>query len=222
MKQISRTELNDIIAANVILFGSTTRPVLMLTPDGEIIKSIYQRKFISRSTLIPQAKRFARNSKRLSEVGVCAPKVNRTLFCSEVPVHMVIYPRIPGEDLRTICKRGDLGILKKFAEYLAYLHASGVYFRAIHLGNILNVEGGTMGLIDIADLQVKSPPLSAFTRARNIAHLFNIDDDKSFFLEMGVSAFLDAYYEHAGLNNLQKQLVQWRMNLSMDDEMKHG
>lgn len=222
MKQITRGQLNALIAANTILFGTPSRPVLMLTPEGEIVKSIYQRKLISRSTLVPQAKRFASNSEKLRSIGILAPEVSKTMFCSEIPVHMVVYPRIPGEDLRTICMQGNLDILVEFAEYLAHLHAAGVYFRAIHLGNILKVEGQGMGLIDIADLQIKRAPLSAFTRARNIAHLFGIDDDKSFFLEFGVSRFLDVYSRFAALSGLQRRLLQWRMNWSTSEEMKHN
>lgn len=220
MKQISRGELDAYVAANTILFGTLSRPALMLTPEGEIVKSIYQRKLISRSTLLPQAKRFANNSDKLRRIGILAPEVSKTMFCSEVPVHMVVYPRIPGEDLRTICMQGDLDILVEFAEYLAHLHAMGVYFRAIHLGNILKVDGHGMGLVDIADLKIKRGPLPVFTRARNIAHLFGIDDDQSFFLEFGVSRFLDVYSRFAALSGLQRRLLQWRMDWSTAEEMK--
>jgi len=46
----------------------------------------------------------------------------------------------------------------------------GIYFRSLHLGNIVLTPEGSLGLIDIADLSFQRRPLSKAKARRNLAH----------------------------------------------------
>jgi hypothetical protein len=53
-------------------------------------------------------------------------------------------------------------LLDSLARFIRHLHRQGVYFRSLHLGNILQLPGGNYGLIDILDLQHKRRPLNSW------------------------------------------------------------
>ncbi|MOA52408.1 hypothetical protein D3C78_1757000 [compost metagenome] len=50
------------------------------------------------------------------------------------------------------------------------LHQSGIYFRSLHLGNIVVTPEGKLGLIDVADMRFLRSPLSARLVKRNLQH----------------------------------------------------
>jgi len=216
MKQITRNEFESSVSRNTVLFGSIDRPGIMLTPDGDIVKCFYQRKRITRSALFPPAKRFAANSRELARKDIIAPMVTETLSCPEVPVDMVVYPKIEGEEIRDLCAAGDFSVLGDFAAYLAELHSKGIYFRAIHLGNVLSFKASAMALIDIADLKSHRMPLSLFARARNLAHLFERDDDKVFFRQYGIEKFLQEYFQRADLSRFTQMLLRWQLRNAIE------
>ena len=220
MKYLNKSELDTFVANNAIMFGSREKPGLMLTPAGEVVKCVYPRRRFSKTTLMPAVQAFANNGKKLRERGIAAPDVSEVSCCKDVPVFMVSYPKLHGEDLRQLCEQGDISILAEFARYLAYLHKLGIYFRALHLGNILKMDSGGLGLIDIADLKTQNSALHVFVRGRNIARLLNVDEDKDFFSRFGVQRFLDTYFEAANLGDLQKRIVMFRMNIRLDADVK--
>ena len=53
----------------------------------------------------------------------------------------------------------------------------------------------TFALIDLASAQCKRNPLSTSQRARNIAHLFNENDDSVILDEYGKDLFLQDYFD---------------------------
>lgn len=216
MKRISREDLDNLIEDSTLLLGKVERPGQLLTSKNEIAKFFYKRKRISTSTFLPQADRFRVNSIRLSQCGVKAPKVNDSFYCEDLPVHIVIYDLIEGIDFREHCSKGELDCLGILPEYLSQLHDTGVYFRAIHLGNIVKCPSGENALIDISDLSVKSGSLSIFRRARNIAHLIDTEEDREYFNAYGLDRFLQAYFEACGCSQLKRRLFMYRFNLALN------
>ena len=219
MKVLDPNELKQFIKANKILYGTPEHPGIMMSPSGEIIKSFFRRKTISTSTIFPQAIRFEANCRKLFERGINGPIVKDTIYCKEVPVHMVIYDRLEGVDLRELSQREAKSTLTRLPEYLADLHAAGIFFRAIHLGNIL-VHNDAMSLIDISDLKTQTSPLGSFRRARNLAHLFNSELDKALFLAYGLNQFVEEYIQTSGLSGYGRWLFQNRLRLGLDEEMR--
>lgn len=129
----------------------------------------------------PYAKRFINNAKKLNNLKIptisplalyCLPHLQRTA------VH---YKPVLGSTLRELSKTpADLRpLFEKFGEFLAELHQKGVYFRSIHLGNVVLQDAGDFALIDIADLKIFSKPLSEHRRKRNMRHLLRPEQDNS-------------------------------------------
>jgi len=220
MRIVTYNELTAFIAENEVVLGTAERPGLMLTPDNEIVKSFYRRKRFSTSTFIPQAMRFVRNGRKLLEKGIVGPVANDVIYCPEIPVHMVIYQKLAGDDLREMCAAGKIQCLVRLPEYLADLHDRGIFFRAIHLGNIL-FDGANMAIIDVSDLSTKNQPLNVFQRVRNFAHLLNSEDDKAYFASFGVHDFITAYLKAAALRGVRERIFTARLRSSLDEDVLH-
>ena len=153
------------------------------------------------------------------EKGISAPVVKDIIHCPEYPLHMVVYDRIDGKDLRELCDELGSSQLGLVPEYLAHLHQQGVFFRAIHLGNLI-YNGDTLCLIDIADVHIRQTPLSILQRARNVAHLINSDLDKARFTSYGVNRFVTEYLDTQHFNSVQRWLFYARLNWSLDVDMR--
>lgn len=221
MKTLGREQLSQFIRENKLLDGTIERPGIMLTPAGEIVKSFYRRKIISTATFFPQAHQFQASGLKLIKRDIPAPVVKEIIYCEDIPVHMVIYDRLEGVDVRELCGSTGVGCLSQLPGYLAHLHDLGVYFRAIHLGNIL-IYGDVISLVDISDLSVANSSLGIFKRARNLAHLFNSEDDKAYFVTYGVGKFIQEYIEVSGIPSVQRWPLVKRLHLALDDDMYHA
>ena len=68
-------------------------------------------------------------------------------------------------------------MLPALGAFIAKLHDRGVYFRSLHLGNIVMTPEGTLGLIDIADMRFSRGQLTASQRKRNLRHLLRYPSD---------------------------------------------
>ncbi len=218
MQTIDRVQLSQFINDKQVLEGTVERPGLMLTPAGEIVKFFYRRKIISTATIFPQALQFESSSQKLLVRDIPAPIVKEIIYCQEIPVHMVIYDRLDGVDVRELCGSTGVECLVRLPGFLAHLHKIGIYFRAIHLGNIL-VYDDIISLVDISDLSVQKFSLGVFKRARNLAHLFNSEADKTFFVRYGVNKFIQEYIEVSKLGAAQGWLFEKRLRLALDSDM---
>lgn len=185
------------------------QPKVLESTQGEMIKVFYRRKGWSSSHLWPHAKRFVRNAQALQTRAISASKVHAIYSCPTKQCHVVIYPKVTGEQLRE-CLSSHTQLLPKFAQFLAQLHGKGVFFRGIHLGNVLyDAKLQELHLIDFADLKVFKHPLSLHHRARNLAHLFKNKEDKPIFLSFGLEDFLADYGQAAGLAKWQQRMMIW-------------
>lgn len=84
-----------------------------------------------------------------------------------------MYRPLAGQTLKDIYLQAPdafLNEVPRLAAFIRDLHNKGIYFRSLHLGNIVLTPEGSLGLIDIADMSVQSRPLSAAKARRNLAH----------------------------------------------------
>ncbi|MBQ0798945.1 MAG: hypothetical protein KBT63_06635 [Porticoccaceae bacterium] len=158
---------------------------------------MFRRKRIFSSALFfPYANRFVDNAKKLNKLDIptitplniyCLPHIQRTA------VH---YLPVEGDTLRALTKEmGDPApLLKKFAKFIAELHRKGVYFRSIHLGNVVLTENNKFALIDIADLKCYGNPLSRTLKKRNIKHLLRPPED-DWILKPNLTEMLTSYHQ---------------------------
>jgi len=166
--------------AQVLAADAHGEKVLRLE-DGSLLKLFRQRRWLSRSLFNPPARRFAHNARRLASLGIACPRVLTLYRLKEPPRHLVHYLPVPGHSVRELLPRLErtrqLELFASLANFISLLHGRGVYFRSLHMGNIILMPDSHFGLIDIADLRCLAGPLSRRLRARNYRHLLRYQDD---------------------------------------------
>lgn len=170
------------------------------TPAREIIKIFRLKRQLSSARLRPYAVRFADNAERLTRLGIPTVEVKRVAYCPEQQRHVLIYPKLPGELLRDALLESEdpSELAAKLGTFMAKLHGMGIYFRSVHLKNVLVLEDGELGLIDISDMSFKRFKLRISLRLRNFGHMLRYDEDKQ-LLKANLPAFLNAYLEESKL-----------------------
>jgi len=111
----------------------------------------------------------------LRQIGIAAPDV-RDVFWLDASRGLsgCLYTPLPGESIESLhCRSPNetRELLPALAAFVRTLHNRGVYFRSLHLGNILYLGHSKFGLIDVLDMQFKRGPLNRWLVRRNLAHL---------------------------------------------------
>ena len=127
----------------------------------------------------------------------------------------VHYAPLPGHTLRQVLQSITApavrqALIERFGKFMAQLHEKGVYFRSLHLGNVLVLEDGEFGLIDLADLRIYPTPLSLSMRQRNLRHMQRYTVDKRWLFEDHLDALLQGYAVTASksaVENLHRQVL---------------
>ena len=65
-----------------------------------------------------------------------------------------------------------------FTGFIVRPHDQGVYFRSLHLGNVILTPDGELGLIDFADLRIHPWGLGRYLRARNMRRMLAMADER--------------------------------------------
>ena len=185
---------------------------VLLTPDNHIIKLFYPRRRFTSARIYPYAQRFCNNARQLREKGIITVHCEQLRHDRTNRRHLITYALLPGTTLRN--KLGETDdrddYLDKLASYMVTLHAKGILFRSIHLGNILVLENGDYGLIDIADLSIQRHSLGLRKRARNFRHLLHDKQDREQLGSYGYDRFIAQYEQAAGIDgNRSKRLRKY-------------
>ncbi|OUS03049.1 hypothetical protein A9Q81_08115 [Gammaproteobacteria bacterium 42_54_T18] len=201
MQILTDSQLADLVSRSSLLEGEVNKPKVLLDANGYIYKFFYQpdRKLSSR-TLFPPFKQFVKNSKILLKRNVQTVSICDTMTAEDKRFDAIRYQAIEGHDFREHLKLSGHSEISIITDIMAELHCRGVFFRAIHLGNILHQPNGDYALIDISDCWFSIGQLNAFKRARNLAHLMSYHSDKSYFSRYGNDRFLNEYALKSKLN----------------------
>ncbi len=195
-RRIGETQYQALVADAQVLQQENYGVKVWLLPDGRVLKLFLVRRRISSARLVSYAARFERNARRLRRRGIRAPEVLDRFYCAAIGRHGVVYRRLPGEPLEKLLEKGaDEGLLRRFAVFLSELHDKGIYFRSVHPGNVLLMDDGGFGLIDVQDVRFRPWPLGAGLRARNFRHLFGSRDHSSGLRAFGWERFADLYLD---------------------------
>lgn len=148
-------------------------------PDGSLLKLFRARRFFSSASLYSYARRFARNVERLRAMGYRTVTVVDLMRVRGSAITAVRYQPVPGRSLRELIRSGEAApeLCRRAGEFIAALHDDGIYFRSLHMGNLIAMPDGQLGLIDVADMRFRRGPLSSSLRARNWAHLLRYADE---------------------------------------------
>ena len=201
MKKITPVALKNLIAESRLLEADGIGPKVVEAPNGKVIHKLFRRKrWLSSALFYPYATRFANNAKQLGVLGFNTVNVLEIAYCRSCGYHLLSYEKVSGSSMRELIK--ESATMEQFIElgqFIAQLHQRGVYFRSLHLGNVLRDEKNQFVLIDIADMRFFRRPLSASQRFRNFRPLLNRLDDRQLISTGNWGALVSAYGDSAGL-----------------------
>ncbi len=149
--------------------------------DGSYLKLFRRKSWFSKTVLFPPATRFAKNAEELERLGIPCPRIIKLYKLTDPYRSVVHYEPLEGITLRQMLNQQpsleQLELFGMLAEFITHLHDIGVYFRSLHLGNIVLTPAGELGLIDISDMRCLGKPLSRRMRNRNYRHLLRYQND---------------------------------------------
>jgi tRNA A-37 threonylcarbamoyl transferase component Bud32 len=140
---------------------------VLLLADGTMLKLFRRKTWLSKTAFFTPAKRFATNAKELQRRDIPCPVVIK-LYRMKRPYRSVVhYFPLAGNTLRQLLRGGyqteQEALFKKLAQFITALHDLGVYFRSLHMGNIVLTPNGDL--------------LSRRLRNRNYHHLLRYKEE---------------------------------------------
>jgi serine/threonine protein kinase len=156
-----------------VLEADSFGPKVYLLQDGNILKLFRRKRLFSSALFRPYSKRFIDNAAELERLGVPTLQVLEFYRLQAPGMTAVLYRPLPGETLRQISSKDGFNwqqALPALVELIRSLHASGIYFRSLHLGNIVVTPDNQLGLIDVADMRFLRAPLPKHLVRRNLQH----------------------------------------------------
>ena len=153
---------------------------VLVLQDGSFLKLFRRKRLLSSAAWYPYAKRFADNAYALAALDIPCPLVIAIYRIKAIERDAVHYWPLAGQTLRQVIRAGNApgDLRERLQRFVTLLHNTGIYFRSLHLGNIILTPENRFGLIDIADLRARGRPLFAYERRRNKAHMERDPDDK--------------------------------------------
>lgn len=165
--RLAQADLDKMIEGAKILEKDSYGPKVYLLTDGNILKLFRRKRLFSSALFRPYSKRFIDNVAQLQQRGIPTLSVLAFFQLAAPGMTAVLYRPLPGETLRQISNRegfeweANLGPL---VALIRRLHGAGIYFRSLHLGNIVVTPDNEMGLIDVADIALPACPPEPGTR----------------------------------------------------------
>jgi hypothetical protein len=147
--------------------------------DGTMLKLFRRKRLLSSAAWCPYAQRFADNAAALQKHGIAVPEIIDVLRIPSIARDAVHYHPLPGRTLRELRSQGldadtEQFLREAFTRFVIRLHDHGVYFRSLHMGNVVWMPDQRFGLIDISDARIHWHRLTKHQRARNLRRMLNI------------------------------------------------
>ncbi len=201
MRFISGDEYQVLIQDAKVLERDTFGDKVLRRKDDRIIKLFRIKRLLSLSFIYPYSLRFSQNARQLNKLGVPSVEVEQLFYCSSFRRHGVVYPLLQGETLNHLLEseQNKDELMHQLAQFIAELHRKKIYFRSLHLGNILQLLDGRLGLIDVADLSFNRFPLTLWQRRRNFRHLLRRPEHRALFEQFGLERFIEYYLYAANI-----------------------
>jgi len=174
---LSNSALAALTDGAAVLEADSHGPKVYRLADGNFLKLFRRKRLISSAAFRPYSMRFCLNAERLADRGVPTLEPLSVFKLADSSLTAVLYRPLAGKTLKDLYLdapgRFD-EYLPQLAQFIRGLHQNGIYFRSLHLGNIVLTPQGTLGLIDIADLSVQARPLPKAKARRNLAHFLRL------------------------------------------------
>ncbi len=187
MRIVSAKELQQWLSQGQVIEQDGRGPKVVALSDGQLLKIFRPRRRFWLARLRPQARRFANNAEKLTALGIRTPDISDVGWLDHTTAtSFCLYSPLPGQSLDKLFMHERARfetLLPQLAGFIRELHAKGIYFRSLHLGNILLLPEGGFGLIDFLDLRIKHRPLHRLLVRRNLNHL------RSYLRRSGIEDF---------------------------------
>ncbi len=179
MKQLQHADYLTMRAGATVLEADGHGEKVLHLSDGTMLKLFRRKRFFSSAAWYPYAQRFADNAAALGKRGVPVPGIIDVMRIPSIARDAVHYHPLLGKTLRELCREGlapetEQELKTGFTRFVIHLHDCGVYFRSLHLGNVVYTTDHRFGLIDISDARIRGGRLSKHQRARNLRRLQGI------------------------------------------------
>jgi hypothetical protein len=183
MRIVTTREVENWLASGKVLEQDGRGPKVVALGNGPekglrkelILKIFHTRRLPLLARLQPAARRFAKNAEILKKLDIPAPEVREIFWLDPASgLSACLYAPLPGLTLEALFRQTPEGIsplLPRLAHFIQRLHRQKIYFRSLHIGNILLLPDGNFGLIDILDLKRTTLPLGPLRIRRNLRHL---------------------------------------------------
>lgn len=191
MKKLSKDEYAALRERATVIEADLYGDKVLLLADGTYLKLFRVKRLFSAARFYPYSKRFVKNVRKLMEKGIPTVTVVEAYRIPSIGRTAVHYYPLTGKTLRKLGKL-DMIIANKLGKFIRELHEKGVYFRSLHLGNIVVSQENRLGLIDVADMKIGKAPLSEELRLRNFQHIARYREDLD-ALKPHLNAFLQGY-----------------------------
>jgi len=192
---------NQLCADAHVIEADGLGPKVLRLADGRFLKVFRPRRWYTSGSFNPYSERFASNAEQLRTLGIPTPQI-LGLYRLPDASSAVSYSPLPGLTLRQALQSLDNSLreslIERFGQFMAQLHERGVYFRSLHLGNVLLMDDGEFGLIDIADLRIYPSPLRNALRQRNLRHMQLYPQDRAWLFETHFEQLAKGYASVAG------------------------
>ncbi|KAA0976942.1 bifunctional O-antigen ligase/aminoglycoside phosphotransferase family protein [Pseudomonas sp. ANT_H12B] len=213
IKTLMPSVLQQLTANAQVIEEDGLGPKVLRLTDGSFLKLFRRRRWYTSGSFNPYSERFAVNSVQLRNMGIPTPQILH-VYRLEDGSSAVHYSPLPGNTLRQVLQGLTASavrqaLVERFGKFMAQLHEQGVYFRSLHLGNVLVLEDGEFGLIDVADMRIYPSSLGLSLRQRNLRHMQRYTVDRRWLFEDHFEALLTGYAataSKAAVDNLRRQV----------------
>jgi hypothetical protein len=208
MRTLSKTDYAALLVQSKIVEQDGFGVKVILQPDGNYLKTFWFRRVLSSRRLYPESLRFILHAKSLNRRGIATVDVIEQLRIPHLKRTGVLYRPLAGRTLRQVAAAGEFDsvLAGRLGAFIAELHGKGIFFRSLHLGNVLLCPDGGLGLIDISNMRVFLRPLSVRLRRRNFSHLLRYAEDLKTITAAGVGFFKDGYLKERSCLQLAQAL----------------
>lgn len=201
MRNMTSEEFNQLSQNSIVLADDEYGKKVLELTDHSILKLFRVKRLISQATIYSPARRFAKNAGKLQKLGIPTITLISLYKIKSIKRTAVHYQPLEGVMLREYLRSNpnDTVFLAGVGEFLAKIHAKGIYFRSAHFGNIIVTPEKQLGLIDISDMSISPFSLGYIKRIRNLKHIFRIKED---LLLLNDSLIIEqSYVKHCGISN---------------------
>jgi hypothetical protein len=186
---------------------------------NEIIKIFNVRGLISSGFFNTYASRIIKNSLKLKIYDIPSIEItNELIFQYNRRLSGVSYKYIPGTTYRDLSHQITMDMITDLANYISNIHKKGIYFRAMHLGNIL-LHNKKLFLIDIAKIHFYPWPLFVFTRARAFRRMIKYQDDIKNFGLINYKNLISEYMNSSKFSYFER--IRFQLYLTIFSKIKY-